>query len=211
LRSEALRLARALVVLMPDAPEAAGLLALMLLSESRLPARREAGALVLLRDQDRNKWNRAMIDEGQAIVRACIRRNHPGPFQLQAAIQAVHCNATSFEATDWPQIVALYDHLFLVMPTPIVALNRAIAIGETEGAGAALTALDTIALGLDNYHLLHAARGTMLRRLGQRDAAKAAFERAAQLAGTEADRRFLAQQIEALAEEAAFRQHRSDR
>jgi RNA polymerase sigma-70 factor (ECF subfamily) len=201
LRSEAFRLARALVELMPDEPEAAGLLALMLLSEARLPARREAGSLVLLRDQDRSKWNRAMIEEGQALVRACIRRAQPGPFQLQAAIQAVHCHAASFEATDWPQIVALYDHLFSVMPTPIVALNRAIAIGETEGSGAALAALDAIASDLDNYHLMHAARGTMLRLLGQREAALAAFERAVQLAGTEAEQRFLAQQIEGLAED----------
>ena len=203
LRSEAIRLARALVELMPDEPEAAGLLALMLLSESRVPARTDEGALVLLRDQDRTKWNRTMIEEGHAIVRACIRRDQPGPFQLQAAIQAVHCNADSFEATDWLQIVTLYDHLFSLMPTPVVALNRAIAIGETEGPGAALTALDAIAPDLDNYHLMHAARGTMLRRLGQRDAAKAAFERAADLAATETDRRFLAQQIEELAEEAA--------
>ncbi len=210
LRSEAIRLARAVVELMPDEPEAAGLLALMLLSESRVPARREEGALVLLRDQDRTKWDRTMIEEGHAIVRACIRRDQPGPFQLQAAIQAVHCDADSFEATDWPQIVALYDHLFSVMPTPVVALNRAIAIGETEGPGAALTALDAIAPDLDNYHLMHAARGTTLRRLGQRDAAKAAFERAAHLAATEADRRFLAQQIEELAEDGALRQHRSD-
>ena len=210
LRSEAIRLARALVELMPDEPEAAGLLALMLLSESRVPARREEGALVLLRDQDRTKWDRTMIEEGHAIVRACIRRDQPGPFQLQAAIQAVHCDADSFEATDWPQIVALYDHLFSVMPTPVVALNRAIAIGETEGPGAALTALDAIAPDLDNYHLMHAARGTTLRRLGQRDAAKAAFERAVHLAATEADRRFLAQQIEELAEDGALRQHRSD-
>lgn len=201
LRSEAFRLARALVELMPNEPEAVGLLALMLLSESRLPARREAGALVLLRDQDRSKWNRAMIEEGQALVRACIRRAQPGPFQLQAAIQAVHCHAASFEATDWPQIVALYDHLFSVMPTPIVALNRAIAMGETDGPGAALAALDAIAPDLANYHLMHAARGTMLRQLGHRAAALAAFERAAQLAGTEAEQRFLARQIEALAED----------
>jgi RNA polymerase sigma-70 factor, ECF subfamily len=201
LRSEAFRLGRALVELMPDEPEAAGLLALMLLSASRLPARREAGGLVLLRDQNRSKWNRAMIEEGQALVRACIRRAQPGPFQLQAAIQAVHCHAASFEATDWPQIVTLYDHLFSVMPTPVVALNRAIAIGETEGSGAALAALDAIASELDNYHLVHAARGTMLRQLGHREAALAAFERAAQLAGTEADQRFLAQQIEELAED----------
>ncbi len=210
LRSEAIRLARALVELMPEEPEAAGLLALMLLSESRVPARTAEGSLVLLRDQDRTKWDRRMIEEGHAIVRACIRRDQPGPFQLQAAIQAVHCDADSFEATDWPQIVALYDHLFSVMPTPVVALNRAIAIGETEGPGAALTALDAIAPDLDNYHLMHAARGTTLRRLGQRDAAKAAFERAAHLATSEADRRFLAQQIEELAEDGALRQHRSD-
>jgi RNA polymerase sigma-70 factor (ECF subfamily) len=201
LRSEAIRLARAVVELMPDEPEAAGLLALMLLSESRAPARAAQGAPVLLRDQDRTTWDRAMIEGGHAIVRACIRRGRPGPFQLQAAIQAVHCKADSFEATDWPQIVALYDHLFSVMPTPVVALNRAIAIAEIEGPGAALNTLDAIASDLDNYHLMHAARGTMLRRLGQRDAAQAAFERAARLAATEADRRFLAQQIEELAED----------
>jgi RNA polymerase sigma-70 factor (ECF subfamily) len=210
LRSDAIRLARALVELMPDEPEAAGLLALMLLSESRVPARTAEGALVLLRDQDRTKWDRAMIEEGHAIVRACIRRDQPGPFQLQAAIQAVHCDADSFEATHWHQIVALYDHLFSVMPTPVVALNRAIAIGEIEGPGAALTALDAIAPDLDNYHLMHAARGTTLRRLGQRDAARAAYERAAHLAATEADRRFLAQQIEELAEDGELVQHRPD-
>ncbi len=199
LRSEAIRLARALVELMPDEPEAAGLLALMLLSESRMPARTTEGALVLLRDQDRTMWDRTMIDEGHAIVRAFIRRDQPGPFQLQAAIQAVHCDADTFEATDWPQIVALYDHLLSVMPTPVVALNRAIAIGEIEGPGAALSVLDAIAPDLDDYHLMHAARGTTLRRLGQRDAARAAYERAGHLAATEADRRFLAQQIEELA------------
>jgi len=195
LRSEAIRLSRALAELMPDEPEAAGLLALMLLSESRTAARRADGELVLLRDQDRAVWDRAMIEEGHAIVQACIRRGQPGPFQLQAAIQAVHCDAASFEATDWPQIVALYDHLFSVLPTPVVALNRAIAIAEIEGPGAALFALDGIAPGLDNYHLMHAARGTMLRRLGRRDAAQAAFARAVQLAPTDAERRFLAQQL----------------
>jgi RNA polymerase sigma-70 factor (ECF subfamily) len=208
LRSEAIRLARALVELLPDEPEAAGLLALLLLSESRVPARTAEGALVLLRDQDRAKWDRTMISEGHAIVRACIRRGQPGPFQLQAAIQAVHCAADSFQATDWPQIVALYDHLFAVMPTPVVALNRAIAIAEIEGPAAALTRLDAIASDLDSYHLLHAARGTILRRLGQRAAARAAFERAAHLAATNVDRRFLAQQIEELAEDGALMQHR---
>jgi RNA polymerase sigma-70 factor, ECF subfamily len=200
LRGQAIRLARALVELLPNQPEAAGLLALLLLSESRVPARTAKGALVLLRDQDRTRWDRTMIAEGHAIVRACIRRGQPGPFQLQAAIQAVHCHAESFEATDWPQIVRLYEHLFSVMPTPVVALNRAIAIAEVEGPGAALTTLDAIAADLDNYHLMHAARGTMLRRLGQRDAAQAAFESAAKLAATEAERRFLARQIQELAE-----------
>jgi RNA polymerase sigma-70 factor, ECF subfamily len=133
LRSEVIRLARALVGLMPDEPEAAGLLALMMLSESRIPARTADGALVLLRDQDRARWNRAMIDEGDALVRACIRCGQPGPFQLQAAIQAVPCDADSFESTDWRLIVALYDHLFSVTPTPAVALNRAIAIAEARG------------------------------------------------------------------------------
>ena len=203
LRSEALRLVRALVKLMPDEPEAAGLLALMLLCESRVPARTAEVDLVLLRDQDRTRWDRTMIEEGHAIVRGCIRRDQPGPFQLQAAIQAVHGDADSFEATDWPQIVTLYDHLFSVMPTPVVALNRAIAIGEVEGAGAALTALEAIGSELDNYHLMHAARGATLRRLGQPQAAKASYRRATHLAATEAGRRFLDQQIEELAEKDA--------
>jgi RNA polymerase sigma-70 factor (ECF subfamily) len=203
LRGDAIRLGRALVELLPDEPEAAGLLALMLLSESRATARRAEGAIVLLRDQDRTKWNRSMIEEGHAIVRACIRRDQPGPFQLQAAIQAVHGEADHFEATDWHQIIALYDHLLSVMPTPVVALNRAIAIGEVEGPGAALVEIDAVAPDLDNYHLMHAARGAMLRRLGERDAARAAYERAADLATTGADRRFVAQQIEELAEDGA--------
>ncbi len=196
LRSGAIRLARGLVELMPDEPEAAGLLALMLLSESRVSARAgEDGELVLLRDQDRTGWDRAMIEEGQAIVRTCIRRGQPGPFQLQAAIQAVHCDARSFETTDWPQIVDLYEHLFSLMPTPVVALNRAIAHAEIDGPGAALIMLDTIAPGLDSYHLMHAARGAMLRRLGRPGAARVAFERARRLAATGVDRRFLAQHI----------------
>ena len=199
LRIEALRLARSLAELLPNEPEPAGLLALMLLSESRVPARTAQGALVLLRDQDRTQWDRAMIDEGHAIVRACIHRDQPGPFQLQAAIQAVHCEADSFTATDWRQIVGLYDHLLVFMPTPVVALNRAIAIGEVEGPSAALTTLDAIAPNLEHYHLMHAARGTTLLRLGRRDEARAAFERAADLASTKADQQFLARQIEELA------------
>lgn len=183
---------------MPDELEVAGLLALMLLSESRVPARIDGKDLVLLRDQDREKWNRALIEEGHAIVRACVRRDRPGPYQLQASIQAVHCDAATFAATDWPQIVMLYDHLYAVMPTPIVALNRAIAIGETEGSGAAIVVLDEIASDLDGYHLLHAARATMLRDLGRRDAATTAFQRARDLATKKSDRQFLTAQINAL-------------
>lgn len=203
LRADAIRLARALVSLMPDEPETAGLLALMLLSESRMPARTDAGALVTLRDQDRSMWDQGLIAEGHAITRACVERNRPGPYQLQAAIQAVHCLAQSFEATDWPQIVALYDHLIQLMPTPVVALNRAIAIGETEGAGSLLASLDGLGTHLDNYHLMHAARGSALLRLGRRAAARSAYERAAELAPTDRDRRFLIQQIAALAADSA--------
>lgn len=198
LRSEAIRLARALTELMPDEPEAAGLLALVLLSESRALSRMENGELVLLRDQDRTKWDGSMIEEGQAIVRACIRRNRPGPYQLQAAIQAVHGDAESFDSTDWAQVKLLYDHLHQIMPTSVVALNRAVAIAEVDGPGAALTALDAIGSELDNYHLMHATRATMLRRLGRTGAATTAFELAADLAVTAPDQRFLALQIEEL-------------
>jgi len=198
LRGEAIRLARTLVELMPDEPEAAGLIALLLLSEARAPTRVADGSLVLLRDQDRGRWNRDLIDEGEAIVRACIRRGQPGPYQLQAAIHAVHCNAATFEETDWHQIVAIYDHLCALMPTPVVALNRAIAIAEIEGPRAALDLIDQVAPDLANYHLMHAARGTFLRQLGQRDAAASAFQRARNLAGTDAERGFLADQVEEL-------------
>lgn len=196
LRSEAIRLARALVDLMPDEPEAAGLLALMLLNESRMPARAVGGDIVLLADQDRTRWDRTMTDEGHAIVVASERRDRPGPFQIQAAIQDAHCSAASFAATDWPRIVALYQQLHSMTPTPVVALNRAIAIGEVEGPDAALAALDAVAADLDDYRLMHAARGTMLRRLGYRDRARDAFGRAADLAVTEAERRFLEHQIQ---------------
>jgi len=198
LRDDALRLAHALADLMPDEREVAGLLALMLLSESRVPARIDGKDLVLLRDQDREKWDRALIEEVHAIVRACVQRGQPGPYQLQAAIQAVHCDAATFADTDWPQIVTLYDRLYAVMPTPIVALNRAIAIGETEGSGAAIVVLDEIAFDLDGYYLLHAARATMLRDLGRADAATTAFQRARDLAIKKSDRQFLTAQINAL-------------
>jgi len=196
LRHEAIRFGRALGELMPDEPEVAGLLGLMLLNDARVPARAVGGAVVLLRDQDRTRWDRAMIDEGHTIIRACIRRDRPGPFQVQAAIQAVHCAATSYEETDWHQIVALYDQLLEMQPTPIVIFNRAIAVGEVEGPDVALAALDSVAADLDTYHLLHAARGASLRRLGRLEAAKLAYLRAVDLAVTVQDRQFLIQQIE---------------
>ena len=195
LRADAIRLARALVALMPDEEEAAGLLALLLLSESRAAARLVAGEVVILRDQDRSAWDRAMIDEGRAIVLACIERNRPGPFQLQAAIQAVHSDARSVEDTDWPQIVVLYDHLLAVSPTPVVALNRAIAVGEVDGPQAGLAVLDRLHDALDRYHLFHATRANMLERIGERESAVVAYERALALSQTESDRRFLTDRL----------------
>jgi RNA polymerase sigma-70 factor (ECF subfamily) len=156
LRHEAIRLARAISALMPDEAEVAGLLGLLLLTESRWPARFTAdGSLVLLRDQDRSSWDRALIEEGHAIVRACLRRNQPGPYQIQAAINAVHADAAAIEATDWRQILALYDRLLAIAPTPVVAMNRAIVLAEVLGPQAALEILDDLAL--DAYHLFHAA------------------------------------------------------
>jgi RNA polymerase sigma-70 factor, ECF subfamily len=188
--SEAIRLARILATLMPDEPEVAGLLALLLLTESRRSSRtRPDGSLVLLGEQDRTRWDRDLIEEGQAIVRRCLRRNQPGAYQLQAAINAVHADAPTVEDTDWPQIVALYDQLLALAPTPVVALNRAIAIGEVHGPAVALALVDE--LDLDNYHPFHATRADLLRRLGRHREAAAAYERAAAMAPTEAERDFL--------------------
>jgi len=188
--AEAIRLARILAALMPDEPEVAGLLALLLLTESRRASRtRPDGSLVLLSEQDRSGWDRALIEEGQAIVRRCLRRNQPGAYQFQAAINAVHADAATAAQTDWPQIAALYDQLLAVAPTPVVALNRAIAIGEVQGPAAALALADE--LDLDNYHLFHATRADLLHRLGRDSEATAAYERAASLAPTPAERDFL--------------------
>jgi RNA polymerase sigma-70 factor (ECF subfamily) len=188
--SEAIRLARILSTLMPDKPEVAGLLALLLLTESRRSSRtRPDGSLVLLGEQDRTEWDRALIEEGQAIVRRCLRRNQPGPYQLQAAINAVHADAPTLEETDWSQIVALYDQLYAVVPTRVVALNRAIAIGEVQGPAAALALVDE--LDLDNYYPFNATRADLLRRLGRNGEAAAAYERAAAMAPTDAERDFL--------------------
>jgi RNA polymerase sigma-70 factor (ECF subfamily) len=188
--AEAIRLARILSALMPDEPEVAGLLGLLLLTESRRPARLRAdGSLAVLAEQDRALWDRALIDEGQEIVRRCLRRDQAGPYQLQAAINAVHADAARFEETDWSQIVALYDQLVELAPTPVVALNRAIAIGEHEGAAAAFELVEE--LELEGYQPFHAARADLLRRLGRADQAASEYERAASLAPTEAEREFL--------------------
>ena len=179
--SEAIRLARLLVELMPDEGEAQGLLALLLLTEARTPARTSAdGSLVRLGDQDRTLWTRQFIDEGHEVVRACLRRNMPGPYQIQAAIAAVHADARVASDTDWSQIVQLYDQLLQFTPTPIVALNRAIAIAELEGPVPALAILDE--LDLDGYHLYHAARADLLHRMGSDADAATAYDRALSLA-----------------------------
>jgi RNA polymerase sigma-70 factor (ECF subfamily) len=187
---EAIRLTRLLVELLPDEPEPQGLLALLLLSEARRPARTGPdGELVRLADQDRARWDAALIAEGHAIVRACLRRNEPGPYQIQAAIAAVHSDAPSIEATDWFQIVQLYDQLLAWTPTPIVALNRAVAIAELDGPQAALAIVD--GLDLNAYHLLHATRAELLMRIGRIDEADAAYARALELTANDAERRFL--------------------
>ena len=188
--AEAVRLARLLVELLPDEPEVHGLLALLLLTEARRAARTAPdGSLVLLPDQDRSRWDRALIAEGQALVTRCIRRNQPGPYQLQAAINAVHCDARTAADTDWGQILRLYDQLLAVSPTPVVALNRAVAVAEVHGPAAALAAVDP--LDLAGYHLFHATRADLLRRLGRHDEAAAAYEAALALVGNAAERRFL--------------------
>ena len=187
---EAIRLGRILAELMPDEAEVLGLLGLMLLVEARRPARTTAdGGLVLLADQDRALWDRALIAEGQAIVQRCLRRNQPGPYQVQAAINAVHSDAASAADTDWRQVLALYDQLVALHPIPVVALNRAVAVAEVAGPDAALAEVDE--LDLDDFHLLHAVRADLLRRLGRDAEAADAYEKAIALAENTAERDFL--------------------
>jgi len=188
--AEAIRLGWLLAELMPDEPEVMGLLALMLLVDARRPARTTPdGRLVLLADQDRGRWDRERIAEGQAIVRRCLRRNQPGPYQLQAAVNAVHSDAPAAAATDWRQILALYDQLLALTPTPVVALNRAVAVAEVEGPEAALALVD--GLDLDGYHLFHAIRADLLRRLGRDGEAALAYDAAIALAQNAAELAFL--------------------
>ena len=188
--AEAIRLGRVLAELMPQGPEVMGLLALMLLIESRRPARLSPdGGIVLLAAQDRSRWNRLLIAEGQAIVRQCLHRNQPGPYQIQAAINAVHSDAPTADATDWKQILALYDQLMTVAPTPIVALNRAVAVAEVRGPDAALALLD--GLDLNRYYLFHAIRADLLRRLGRNADAALAYDAAIARTENAAEREFL--------------------
>ncbi|MEV5967783.1 RNA polymerase sigma factor [Kribbella sp. NPDC051952] len=194
LSEEAIRLGRLLVELMPDEPEAVGLLALMLLQHSRRPARvTPTGELIRLPDQDRGLWDRALIAEGQELVRRCLRRNQPGPYQLQAAINAVHSDAASADETDWRQILQLYNHLLTIEPTPIVALNRAVAVAEVDGPAAALKLIDELDLG--SYYLFHAIRADLLTTLGRRDEARAAYATALDLTSNEAEQNFLRERL----------------
>ncbi|NEA76015.1 RNA polymerase sigma factor [Streptomyces sp. SID13588] len=188
--AEALRLGRLLAELMPDEPEVMGLLALMLLTESRRRARSAPdGGLVPLDEQDRALWDGALVTEGQTIVRQCLRRGRPGPYQVQAAINAVHSDAPSTAATDWRQILQLYDQLLTLTPTPVVALNRAVAVAEVEGPETALALVDE--LGLDGYHVFHAIRADLLRRLGRTAEARSAYEAAIALTGNKPENDFL--------------------
>jgi RNA polymerase sigma-70 factor (ECF subfamily) len=188
--AEAVRLGRLLAELMPDEPEVWGLLALMLLGQARQAARTTPdGALVLLADQDRSRWDRALTAEGQAIVRRCLRRNQPGPYQIQAAINAVHSDVAEAAATDWAQILQLYDQLLAHAPSPVVALNRAVAVAEADGPEAALALL--AGLDLDGYHLFHAIRADLLRRLGRAEEARLAYDAAIARTENATEREFL--------------------
>jgi RNA polymerase sigma-70 factor (ECF subfamily) len=196
--TEAIRLARLLAVLMPDEPEALGLLSLMILHHARRAARVDrAGDLVTLEDQDRTLWDRDAIDEGCAVLDAAVRLARPGPYQVQAAIAACHATAPTAGATDWSEIALLYERLLVMVPTPVVALNRAVAVGMADGPGAGLELVDDIEESglLADYHLLPAVRADFLRRLGRRDEAAVAYRQALALAATDSERRYLDQRL----------------
>jgi RNA polymerase sigma-70 factor, ECF subfamily len=189
LTGEAIRLGRVLRHLLPDVPEVAGLLALMLLTEARRSTRVAGGELVTLPEQDRGGWDRAMIDEGHALVRECLEANRPGQYQLLAAINAVHTDAPTAADTDWSQIATLYTQLYAVTPTPVVALNRAVAVAELDGPEVALAEVDR--LDLTSYHAWHATRADLLRRLGRSAEARAAYDDAIAATANEAERAYL--------------------
>jgi RNA polymerase sigma-70 factor, ECF subfamily len=194
---EAIRLGRLLVELLPGEPETLGLLALMLLIDARRSARAdEHGAFVKLADQDRTRWDRGRIDEGQALLRLCLARDEPGPYQLQAAINAVHSDARNAADTDWAQILALHDRLTGIAPSPVVALNRAVVVAELEGASAALALVETLDLG--RYHLFHAVRADLLRRMGRDADASDAYQAALGLCQNARERDFLQRQYDAI-------------
>jgi RNA polymerase sigma-70 factor (ECF subfamily) len=200
--AEAIRLARVLVALMPDEPEALGLLALMLLHDARRDARVGAdGQLVLLENQDRSRWDTAQIAEGEELVERALRQRRPGPYQLQAAIAAVHDRAATAADTDWPEILTLYDALLRLTPTPVVELNRAVAVAMVQGPAAGLAIMDLLAGEgqLESYSYLHSARADLLRRLGRWDEARSAYERAVVLTSNAAERAFLARRLEEVA------------
>jgi len=198
--AEAIRLGRLLADLQPDDPEVMGLLALMLLVASRRAARvSENGGIVRLADQDRRLWDSALVREGLALVRRCLHLNRPGPYQLQAAINAVHSDATTADQTDWAQVLQLYDRLLALSPTPVVALNRAVAVAEVEGPEAALRLVER--LDLDRYHVFHAVRADLLARLGRNQDAAAAYEAAAARTANVAERDFLQARRHAIAPE----------
>lgn len=197
LAGEAIRLGRVLADLMPDEPEVIGLLALMLLTESRSPSRVDTfGEVVRLPDQDRRQWDRSLISEGQALVRACLRRNRPGRYQIQAAIAAVHSDAPSAEETDWGQILRLYDQLLAMYPSPVVRVNRAVALAEVDGAETALADLDRAAV--EDYYIYHAVRADLLARLDRPDDAVEALHRAIELSDNSAEQALLTKRIEEL-------------
>jgi RNA polymerase sigma-70 factor (ECF subfamily) len=198
--AESIRLARMIAELMPDEPEAQGLLALLLLLHARSAARVTAdGLLIRLADQDRRLWDQDLITEGQAIVRACVERGRAGQYQIQAAINAVHSLAGSFDSTDWQAILTLYDQLRALAPTPVIALNRAVAYAEVNGAAAGLAEVEELrSSGLDGYYLFHAARADLLRRLGRTTEAAEAYAAARALTANPAEQAFLDSQRAAI-------------
>ncbi|MHB8506796.1 MAG: RNA polymerase sigma factor, partial [Acidimicrobiales bacterium] len=195
--TEAIRLARLLAEMMPDEPEVLGLLGLLLLSEARRPARTaDDGSLVRLPDQDRTRWDQSMAAEGRDLVRTCLRRNRPGPYQLQAAVNAVHSDAPSAAETDWPQILALYDQLYAMSPTSVIALNRSVAVAEVHGPALALELVD--GLDLEDYYLFHATRADLLGRLDRREESAAAYQAALTRTGNPVERAFLERRLSEL-------------
>jgi RNA polymerase sigma-70 factor (ECF subfamily) len=196
LSAEAIRLTRQVAELIPG-PELDGLLALMLLTEARRDARVVDGTLITLDHQDRARWDSALIDEGHALVRRSLLTNQPGPYQLQAAINAVHTDAIDSTMTDWRQIVQLYDQLLALQPTPIVALNRAVAVAELDGPEVALAIVDR--LDLEGYHAWHVTRAELLRRIGRNREARAAYDDALERVGNEAERAHLLSRRDSLA------------